>query len=261
MAVVVYEFLNSGVKGGTVHIWRTVRKVVACTCIVGSLAACGGGGGGSSAVSIPVATKTVWQADGNGFEQFTTNDSQYYGFSMWQTNNASYEAETTTVTATVKKESGAYNYGYGIVFGYQDSNNFYRLLIDTVGHYTLSVKLAGIYVLLIPWSAPTTATINPGFDVANVISVTQQTPHNFTISFNGVQETQFTDGNFSGGVDGFYASMSPTENFPAAPVDVRFKLTSPVNYPALVTTGLQAASAPGSIEGYEFGAALAGPVR
>ncbi|HJV65482.1 MAG TPA: hypothetical protein VJ550_07115 [Geomonas sp.] len=205
-----------------------------------------------------MATQTIkWQPDSSGFSQFMTNDTQYYGYGLWYYYTPSYEAQTSTVTAAVMKKSGANNVGYGVIFCYQDTNNFYRVMVDVIGHYTVLSRVAGTTSVIIPWSAPHTAIINTGYNVANVITVTQQSLNNFTVSFNGVQETQFTDPNFTGGYAGFYTSVSSTaENFPAVSEDVRCKLTSPVTYPVLVTTGLQAAPAqPGlnSLGSQEFG--------
>lgn len=242
---------------------RTLQKMLVGIFMVGALAACGSGGG--STTDVPVAAQTVkWQPDSTGYAQFMTNDTQWYGYGMWLHDSSSHEAQTSTVTATVIKKSGANNSGYGIIFCYQDSDNFYRVLIDTLGHYTVAAKVAGTYTTVIPWSAPQTATINAGYNVSNEISVTQTSPHNFALSFNGVQEVAGVDTNsFTGGDAGFYASVSSTaENFPIIPEDIRFKLTSPVVYPVLTTSGVQAAPAQqtaGAIESYEFGTATQSP--
>ena len=172
-----------------------------------------------------------WQLDGNGFVQFSTNDPQLYHYIFWNAYTQSNEVEMTTVTATVKKQSGSLFGGYGIVFCYQDVNNFYRLLIDAAGHYNVYSKVSGTYSAIIPWTPST--HLNNGVGVENVISVTQQSPNNFIVNFNGVQETLFGDGNFTGGKAGFcaYIDDQADENFPNTPADIRFKLTAPVAYP------------------------------
>lgn len=139
----------------------------------------------------------------------------------------------TTVTATVKKMSGSINYGYGIVFCFKDSNNFYRLLINEAGYYSLYALVGGNSSAVIPWSTTPSANLTNGFGVDNVISVTQQSPGNFSLNFNGNQETLFSDSNFIGGTSGFAASIDvqSNENFPNIPVDVRFKFSLPVVYP------------------------------
>jgi hypothetical protein len=139
----------------------------------------------------------------------------------------------TTVTATVKKQSGSLYSGYGIVFCHQDSNNYYRLLIDAAGQYSIVSIVAGTHYAIIPWTTAPSVHLNSGVGVANVISVTQQSPNNFSVNFNGTQEANFSDGNFTGGKAGFFASVDVQtgENFPDTPEDVRFQLSSPVAYP------------------------------
>ena len=138
-----------------------------------------------------------------------------------------------TVTAVVKKQSGSLYGGYGIVFCYGDFNNYYRLLIIAAGQYSVYAKINGVDTAIIPWTINASPNLNTGVGVENVISVRQVTSGNFAIYFNGVQETTFNDMTFSGGTAGFaaYIYTQAYENFPYTPVDVRFKLTSPVTYP------------------------------
>lgn len=186
----------------------------------------------NSPVSNTPSIKTIkWQLDESGFVQFFTNDAQYYNYGFFTTYNQTYALPMTTVTATVKKQSGNADSGYGIVFCSLDSTNLYRLLIVTTGYYMVSAKVGGTYSTIIPWTA--SANLNSGFGVENVISVVQQSPYYFIILFNGTQETTFSDGNFSGGRAGFSAFITSqaNENFPYTPEDVRFKLSLPVTYP------------------------------
>ena len=207
-----------------------VYLLVSAVCML--LMSCGQGGGDSSSPAATVQT-IKWQADGNGFVQFLTNDAQYYQYGFWYMPSKSYETQMTTVSATVKKESGSLYSGYGIVFCYQDTNNFYRLVIDAAGHYVVHAKVAGTLTSIIPWSPTYTAQINSGLGAANVISVVQQSPGNFSVLFNGTQETTFSDSNFTGGWAGFYASIAyqAHESFPNTPEDIRFELNSPIVYP------------------------------
>jgi hypothetical protein len=221
--------------------------------LVLALNGCGGGSGGAAA---PVASKTVeWQADGNGYVQFFTDDPKWYGYGLWNYNGQTYQAQMSSVTAVVEKKSGASTDGYGIIFCYQDNSNFYRLLIDTRGHYTVISKVSGTATVLVPWTTAHSAWLNSGVGVTNELTVAETSPGNFSISFNGTQEAQFSDNNFVGGKSGFYMSVAPSayENFPAAPEDVRFKLISPVNYPA---QSALAATLPGSVSSSGSDAAL-----
>jgi hypothetical protein len=211
------------------YLAKKILMMAFCVLLAAVLTSCGGDGGGS-----PASTgQTIkWQLDGNGFVKFFTNDPQWIGYTFWDTYTQTNEAQMTTVTATVVKQSGSPTSGYGILFCYQDTNNFYRLLIDANGGYCVYAKVGGTYTAIIPWTQAGTALLNSGFGVANEITVTQQSLNNFSISFNGTQETAFGDANFTGGRSGFCICISPTsESFPAIPEDARFKLTSPVGYP------------------------------
>ena len=104
----------------------------------------------------------------------------------------------STVTATVKKESGYLYSGYGIIFCYQDNNNFYRLLIDAAGQYSVYSRVGCNFSAIIPWTTTLPAHLNSGVGIENVISVIQQSPNNFSVNFNGTQEALFSDGTFTG---------------------------------------------------------------
>lgn len=192
-----------------------------------------GCGGGNASSSSPTFQSPTWQNDGNGFLQFTTNDPHYYSYNFWSTYNT-HESIMSAVTATVKKASGNANSGYGIIFCQQDVDNFYRLMITINGHYAVTARVAGVTTSIIPWSAPSVATLYTGYGVENLISVVQTTPYHFAIYFNGVLETTFTDPNFYAGWAGFYVWItdpSRGESFPGIPADVRFKMSGPIVVP------------------------------
>jgi hypothetical protein len=188
--------------------------------------------GSSSGSSVSVQTNR-WQLDGNGFVQLLTNDEQYYGRVFVTDFTQTSQTRMDTVTAVVKKQSGSLYGGYGIIFCYGDSNNYYRLLIDAAGQYSVYAKINGVDTAIIPWTVTTSPNLKTGVGVENVISVLQITLSNFAIYFNGVQESSFNDTTFSGGTVGFaaYVNTKDLENFPYTAVDVRFKLTSPLAYP------------------------------
>lgn len=178
-----------------------------------------------------------WQLDGNGYVQFLTNDPLWYGYSYWRTYTQSFEPTMTTVTAAVKKQAGSYYTGFGIVFCYQDDDNYYLLLIDAASHYTVLARAEGAWRKILPWSLSPTMNLKSGLGVENVVSVTQDSPSHFSISFNGSfngsVETSFVDSAFSGGTAGFYVSIGAkeAENFPQTREDVRLRMIAPASYP------------------------------
>lgn len=188
--------------------------------------------GSSSSSSVSVQTNR-WQLDGNGFVQLLTNDAQYYGRVFVTDFTQTGQTPMDTVTAVVNKHSGSLYGGYGIIFCYGDSNNYYRLLIDAAGQYSVYAKNNGVDTVIIPWEIAASPNLKTGVGVENVISVQQITLSNFVIYFNGVQEATFNDTTFSGGTAGFaaYVGTKDDENFPDTAVDVRFKLTSPLANP------------------------------
>ncbi len=217
--------------GGEMRFFNRIYSFGLVSAVFMLLVSCGQSSNNSS-TSTSIQT-IQWQLDGNGFVQFSTNDPQYYNYIFWNTYTQTYESLMSTVTATVEKQSGSLYAGYGIVFCYQDNNNFYRLLIDAAGQYSVYSKVGGTYSAIIPWTTTPSLHLNSGIGVENEISVIQQSPNNFSVNFNGTQETTFSDNNFSGGKAGFCASIydQTHENFPYTPEDIRFKLSSPVAYP------------------------------
>lgn len=186
----------------------------------------------NSTASFPVQT-TRWQLDGNGFAQLATNDTQYCGRVFIIDFTQTSQTSTDTVTAVVKKQSGSLYGGYGIVFCYKDSNNFYRLLIDAVGQYSVYSRINGVDTPIIPWKLAASPNLKTGLGIENVVSVRQVSQSNFVVYFNGVEEATFIDATFSGGTAGFavYVETMDLENFPYTAVDVRLKLSLPVAYP------------------------------
>jgi len=79
-----------------------------------------------------------------------------------------------------------------------------------------------------PSSWPSSSHLNTGYGNTNNIKVVNAGSGNFYVSFNGVYETSFVDTAFTGGYNGYAASISSLshEDFPTVPVDVRIKLIS-----------------------------------
>jgi len=140
----------------------------------------------------------------------------------------------TAVTATLIKVSGAVNYGYGLIFCCADNNNFYNVLICCDGWYKVRSKVNGTYSTIQDWIQ--TPNITQGLGISNVLRITQSPTidGSYSVDINGHLTLGFTDSNLvNGGQAGFYTSIgsSTEEHFPDTPMDVRFKLTSPISIP------------------------------
>ncbi|MCX7031112.1 MAG: hypothetical protein NTU62_13480, partial [Spirochaetes bacterium] len=180
----------------------------------------------------PPSYETIeWQTDGDGFVQYSTNDPRYIDTIQYLPLAVESESPMTTVTATVKKVSGAGQVGFGIVYCYEDENNHYRLLITTGGYYQVGEMVGGTFTALVSWTA--SADLNTGLGAMNDISITRDVGGNFTVTFNGQYITDFTNGNFPGGQAGpcIGIGSSSLEQFPSIPEDARFKMLAPAVYP------------------------------
>lgn len=168
-----------------------------------------------------------------GFYRFTTAHKAYYGRNYWLWNHDVEVKPMDYVETTVKKVSGSEKAGYGIVFCLQkdDWHCFYRLLINTKGQFSLAKKNGegkNAYQLLLDWEK--SKHIKKGYNTENTLKVVRNSrysPPRFEIYFNNDQEAayHFKDSYFAGGYFGFYVQIgsSEDEDFPDAPVDVRFK--------------------------------------
>jgi hypothetical protein len=204
------------------YVDRTARGGVFAVLATLLLFSCGPG---------PTIQTIEWEPDGDGFVQYSTNDKQYLDTVHYMPLVAENENPMTTVTATVKKVSGSSVMGFGIIYCYQDENNYYRLLITTDGHYAVAKMVGGTYTALVSWAS--SASLNTGMGVTNDIGVTQNPLHTFTVTFNTQTITSFADASFTGGLAGpcIGIGSSSNESFPSVPEDARFKMTAPVVYP------------------------------
>jgi hypothetical protein len=179
----------------------------------------------------PSYTTIEWQTDGDGFDQYSTNDPGLLNTIHYDPRPEENEVTMTTVTATVKKVSGSSVDGFGIVFCYQNDNNHYCLLISASGYYKVMKIVGGALTVLVDRTFST--DLDTGWGVPNDISVTQAPVGTFTVKFNGNPIPPFTDGSFLGGLAGpcIGIGLPPHERFPGVPADARFQMLAPVLYP------------------------------
>jgi len=178
--------------------------------------------------------RIMWQNDGAGFVQFSTNDTNDCGYLFTHAIGSPF-MPMFSVEIQVKKMSGYSHNSYGNVFCYQDQNNYYRVGITVNGHYIINKKVAGSTYYNIggsTWYAtnpssswPSSGNLITGFGNTNNIKVVNAGGGVFDIYFNGVLETSFTDSTFTGGYNGYSASVNTVsqESFPT-PSDVRARL-------------------------------------
>lgn len=173
-----------------------------------------------------------FREDDSGYRRFYADIPGYYNRGFYHFLYGSRTTPMLVVQSRVKKVSGFYDAGYGVVFCMQDSGDYYRVLIKTNGTYSVTRKAGGVKTDLIDWT--TGEHLKPGYDIVNEIMVTYDQPQRrFAVFFNGAAETSYVDTTFSAGYTGFYAIIGPAEmeRFPDEPVDVRFKQLLPVPDP------------------------------
>lgn len=173
--------------------------------------------------TIPVKS-IFWEEGSDGFIQFRTNDSDYYDYNFYTWYEESYQQILDVVEIKVKKISGYEWGGFGIVFCLQDDYNFYLLLIDIKGWYTIYEANDSSWIQDVAWTE--SDMLNKGFSKINTLKVEHDDSSDiFTISINGSYVNSFYDSSFDGGYSGFFVEIwgKDQEDFPDTPVDVRFK--------------------------------------
>lgn len=113
--------------------------------------------------------------------------------------------------------AGPNNNGYGILFRFQDRDNFYRFDISGDGFFLLSKFRAGEWVTLVPWTA--SSAINVG-QAANRLAV-EAIGSQIRVYANDkllaeVEDSTFTRGNF-----GFFASTFSEPNLTISFDDIK----------------------------------------
>ena len=169
---------------------------------------------------------TWWESDSEGFLRFSTNDVQYCGhsFAAW---NIPYFDPLERIEIEARKSSGNPWGAYGVLFCLQDLHGFYQLAIDVNGYYAVYKKVNDAWTEIIAWTY--TAQLNSGYDRVNKIAVSYApAAAMFSIDFNGTHVASFTDRSFQGGYSGLFVEVLPEEyeDFPAYPVEVRFRFKS-----------------------------------
>jgi len=209
-------------------------------------------GGTSSSSSSQINVNTViWEKDQNGYLQFSTNDSRFVdsdGSTIWKMGQLEINQydDTFVFEAVCNKLQGTGEGGYGITFCMQDINNFIVVMIRKTGSYCVIKRYLTLNQntntleekreFIIDWTF--TSALIQGNNQNNKIKVSYLGNRTFKITFNDIEENPpitFEENENKtplfnmGGKLGYLIVISPKEQFPDTPVDVRFFQNIPVD--------------------------------
>ncbi len=146
--------------------------------------------------------KGVWGlANGIVFdgEQIILNvpDTNNY---LWTTIGTEFDNADFQVEG--EKLGGPDDNSFGVIFRFQDANNYYAYEISSDGFYVVNKLVDGSWTQLIEWSS--SPLIETGY-ATNQVAVEMMGNH-YSFFINGVQVDSMTDDTFSGGSIGLIAS-------------------------------------------------------
>lgn len=163
----------------------------------------------------------------DGFYQFKSNNKRFYNYCFWKYwDGTNMNRNGTIIEAQVMKTSGCSNYGYGVVFGFKDFQNFYYFLITIEGWFTIRAVTNGQWFPL--WNWVGSAALNKGYGMINTLKVSNRfSTGTYEFYINNVHAFSTTKTNLTGeNHSGFITFMGDVgdENFPYVPVDCRYKM-------------------------------------
>jgi pSer/pThr/pTyr-binding forkhead associated (FHA) protein len=133
---------------------------------------------------------------GNNRYQIEVTTSNLVAWGLANRDVADFEVEVEA-----KLEDGEDSNGYGLLFRFQDRENFYRFDISGDGYYLLSKFVKGEWITIVDWTE--SPFINKG-KADNLLKVSAIGP-TITVSANGQQLTSVQDDSLSHGNFGFFA--------------------------------------------------------
>ncbi|MBN2715082.1 MAG: chitobiase/beta-hexosaminidase C-terminal domain-containing protein [Deltaproteobacteria bacterium] len=178
-------------------------------------------------------------ADGEGALQLYVNDPEQYGWYYYDV-RPEYTFEKSlshTIDIELTRLSGSDSMGAGMIFGAQstDIEQYFAFLITPNGYYELFHwdDVDGD-AEIIPWTA--SSAILTGMNQRNVLTATSsQTPAGVSVSLsiNGTVVDTVYPSQSVGLYSGFIAFIGTeeVEDFPAVPLDIRFRMHSPIEAP------------------------------
>lgn len=172
---------------------------------------------------------TFFENTSNAFI-FETNDTHYItpkGYTIWTTIKSNGDENFENVEASLCKESGKSDAGYGIVFLSQEINNkdkfLVTIMINTKGQYLLGKVINGEFITISDWKSSN--YLYTGYGIFNQVKVAYEESV-FKIYFN---ESYITDLKleeqivFKNSKSGYVAVISKNENFPSKSVKIIYK--------------------------------------
>lgn len=186
---------------------------------------------GSSPINNENTTETTvnFEETTNEFIRYFTNDTDKYTRNYIHTIPDADQYPFVEMSVELKKDSGYALGDYGVVFGYEDENNYYLLSIDVEGNYSIKVMKFGILKTIQDWADDIDTSLISGYSQLNKLRIVKESTSNtYEIYFNEDQvcQTSFmTDSIIEGSIGFFvYIGSIQVENFPSEPVDVSFRL-------------------------------------
>ena len=163
---------------------------------------------------------------------FETNEARYSGgegYTLWTAGNVNVSESFETLSATVSKESGKAEGGFGLVFCSQEVGGkpfMLALLINTRGMYAVGKVSDGTFSHIGGgWNS--SVYIRRGYGIRNAVEVSYaDAEKNFLLRINGQKITAFTvpeEISFKGSRWGYAVVVTPDEDFPDVPVRVTFE--------------------------------------
>ncbi len=171
--------------------------------------------GENRVVTIP------WEPDAQGFRQFSSNNQLVAESLAYLPLSDLSQEPFSAYELQVKKMSGDYSAGYGMLVNYLDESNYTLVLISLDGAYCVESLVNGTYRSHCAWTQE--PSILSAYGDTNIIRLTQNAAGNYDLHINGSFINRYTDLPRTGGLQGYALIISGSENFPQVPVDVRFK--------------------------------------
>jgi TolB protein len=188
----------------------------------------------TSTVSDPLAGDLVLVYEDDFSNPSSGWDDAFDRYTTKQYGNNKYYIEVTTsnlvawglanrnvgdfrLEVDAAQEAGPNNNGYGILFRFQDRDNYYRFDISGDGFFLLSKFHEGEWVTLVPWTASSAINIGQSDNRLSVEAIGSE----IRVYANDNLLTEVEDEAFTGGNFGFFASTFSEPNLTVSFDDIK----------------------------------------